>query len=103
MAIKHVLQGILETAECDLRSYSGRGMMYGASCLAVDCDSTGSLFAIVLRQIRDDGVVGSDLEEIADAFDRMKTDSMGRNAIAYFPGIPYVAEEETESGEAAAS
>ena len=85
------LQTILETIseECpddfNVRSYSGRGM-YGKNCLAVDLtDSISHLFASIIYYTDDDN-----REELAEAFENMRQDSMGRGIVVYFPDVEYV-------------
>jgi hypothetical protein len=86
---KHVLHIILESCDLALRPYTGRGMRH--ECLAVTTDTgTGELFAAVLDGInwqRDD-----DLGDIAEAFRGMRTDSMGKSTIYYFPTVDYCVE-----------
>ena len=62
---------IREAAEVDGRSlrldYSGRGM-FGAKCLAIDCDDPMDCIAEV-------GIPGA------------KTDQMGRGSVVYWPAV----------------
>lgn len=93
---KHPLQDLLEHADYTCRSYSGRAM-YGKTCLAVEIDGTmGMLISCVIQAVGD-GVVPN-YAEAAEAFMKMKTDSMGLGTIAYFPGIGYVGDEEDDDG-----
>ena len=76
---------MLENAGIETRSYSGRGM-YGKECLGVSIDrgGLGNFIADVLENLDTDRV-----EEIAEAFRHLSTDSLGLGMIAYFPGVPY--------------
>ena len=73
---------ILKATDHDVRAYSGRGMG-GNECLGV---SVGCL----IGQFVADVMVAMEAEEIdvvADAFRKMREDSLGRGTIVYFPGI----------------
>ena len=87
--IKHSLQVLLEEQDIEVRSYSGRGMS-GKECLGVNIcrDGLGNFIGNVLRAIGGDPNVN--LEEIAEAFDGLLTDSMGKGQIIYFPDVPFV-------------
>lgn len=77
------LQNIIEMAGYETRTYSGRGM-YGKECLAFDTQDSvievaASLFETVL-----------DTENAADfinTFRKIKTDSLGRGTVFYFPSM----------------
>jgi len=98
---KHALQLLLENTDYAdrLRSYSGRGM-YGKSCLGVTVSSMGDLIADLLgaavdsTQDEPDGEMS--VADAAEAVRGMRTDNMGHDTIAYFPGVPYVDDEESE-------
>jgi len=76
--------------------YSGRGM-YGGKCFGLVFEGTvGQFFSAFLQSLSDEDI--SLKHELADLFDQMQTDSMGRWAtIYYFPG--WILEEETEDYE----
>lgn len=98
---KHPLQDLLEEAGHECRSYSGRAM-YGKECLGVDTErSLGTLIADVMEAMVStvDMEDGHTVSACADAFRQMKTDSMGLGTIVYFPGVPFVADDEEETGE----
>ncbi len=88
---KSKLQEILESTVDGVRSYSGRAM-YGRSCLGVETNDIGDLFAAVLEEVEGD----DDTREIQEAFRDMRTDAMGRGTIVYFPNVPFVDEEEED-------
>jgi hypothetical protein len=92
----HQLQKILEDAEFETRSYSGRGMT-GKTCLAVYA-SPNAVFCVVLTAILERGVdVGGgaddagtvDVESLHAAFKRMASDAMGTGSIVYFPNVQF--------------
>lgn len=87
------LQGILESTVDGVQSYSGRGM-YGRSCLGVETDDLGDLFAAVLEELEGE----EDTQDVQLAFKSMRTDSMGRGTIVYFPAIPFVGDDDEEEG-----
>lgn len=90
---KSVLQTVLEAADYEVRGYSGRGMC-GKECLAVVTGQTpGELFAGVLRGLAE---TAEDIEGLADSVERMRSDSMGHDAVYYFPGTEYTDEDEDE-------
>lgn len=89
--MKHALQVAFENAGLDIRSYSGRGM-YGETCIGFTTDrNLGNAFADLISSLAhsSDSV---NMEELADAFRSMQTDSMGLGTIVYFPGIEFVDE-----------
>jgi hypothetical protein len=91
---RHPLQTLLQhylDDDCELRSYSGRGMC-GERCLAI----SGSLPRIMRTLV--EGCLGdaedlsaAERTDVRDAMDAVQTDSLGRGQIVYFPGVPYVA------------
>jgi hypothetical protein len=97
---KHPLQAMFEDLaeelgndEVSVRSYSGRGM-YGRQCLGVDTDmDIGSLVAYVVRAIGGLNAGTNEgeytVEQVAEAFEGMQTDSMGRGTIVYFPSVQF--------------
>lgn len=86
----HPLQQIFEDAGVHTRSYSGRAM-YGSQCLAiVVADWRDVLYTIV------EGVDDENRDALAEAVSKVKLDSMGREMVVYFPGIPFVDQEDGE-------
>lgn len=85
-----VLKEACENAGYTVRSYSGRGM-YGRSCIGVECENpVKAAFEIAAAMTVDYDDCEEWLSELArDA----STDSMGRDAILYFPSVGWVAEE----------
>lgn len=89
------LQRILESdGEFETRSYSGRGM-YGDTCLGVTIDGgIGRMLALIVESADEDN-----REALGETLRSMRTDSMGRGTIVYFPGTPYVGEDDEEECE----
>lgn len=83
--------------DCDISlttDYSGRGM-YGKTCFGlIYGGSVGQLCACFLRGLDDDT-----MDEMADLFDEMRTDSMGYDTIYYFPGWTLDEDEDSEDDE----
>jgi hypothetical protein len=103
---KNCLQEILESAGYSVQSYSGRGM-YGKNCLGVDVSNLGKLFADVLKELDllgengggelEDDSQAAAIEDLATAFEEMRTDSLGRGMIVYFPEIDFDGGDEEEA------
>lgn len=93
---KSFIQEVLEQS-MPVRSYSGRGMC-GRYCLAVEADSLGEMMVALFECGTDsgEGLSGEECAELRDAFQEMKTDSLGRGTIFYFPSLQYVASPEDE-------
>jgi hypothetical protein len=85
----HALQLLLKKHDIETRSYSGRNM-YGKVCLGVDIGrgGLGDFIAKVIEGTQSQ-IGGENIEEIAQAFRGMATDSMGMGQIVYFPSVPY--------------
>jgi len=86
------LKRFIEDAGYETRSYSGR-CMYGKSCIGFVIDDS-VLYAVA-------SIVGNveDFEErlnLVEVFQHVKTDSMGRGTIVYFPYVPYEEKHEEE-------
>jgi hypothetical protein len=85
--------------DLDSQAYSGRGMM-GRQCLGVQCDSVATFVEQILTVAREQCETLRQLqltiEGIEDALRGMRQDSLGRNIILYFPGIPFADEEESD-------
>lgn len=97
--MKHALQQILEQAieatsgdESDVQKYSGRGM-YGRDCLAITGWDVGPLMGAVIRELEHSDF---DYEDVAYGLESLKTDSLGRLTIIYFPNIPYTSSDSSE-------
>ena len=85
---------VADAYEMSIRpDYSGRGM-YGSHCFGLVFGGTcGQFFSAFLQNLDEDELEIK--QELADLFDEMQTDSMGRwDTIYYFPG--WLLEEETE-------
>jgi len=84
---KHELQVLLEYIDgVEVRSYSGRSM-YGEECLAATNCDLGPLVAAMV-EAAGDGTI-EHVGEVVYALERMRTDSLGRDIIIYFPGVPF--------------
>lgn len=90
---KHPLQQVFELMEAEPRAYSGRAM-YGQRCLAIVTDiNVGEVFGRVLETMTEQKIIHEDPHQcnvIAEAFRGMRTDSMGRDIVIYFPDIQFV-------------
>jgi len=91
-------QELLRSAELSPMSYSGRGMM-GKRCLAVVTKSQGKLFSSVLTAIVDQGLSPADINDYAEAFESMRSDSMGHDIVFYFPTVEFDEDEDEDSFE----
>lgn len=93
------LQDLFESAGQECRSYSGRGM-YGKSCLGVEPYSMGDFIADVMSALIEECETEEGRESVArgcaEAFRNMRTDSMGRGMIVYFPDVQFDAGEPDE-------
>jgi hypothetical protein len=70
-----------------LRSYSGRGM-YGAECVGVDLDSDAEIAKFFFALGQECQSSGDDtLAGLGDGDEVIKTDSMGRGLIVYWPNV----------------
>lgn len=84
-------QQILKAAGYKCEAYSGRGMG-GEKCLSVSLAADGNgppsnigrLFADVLEATRDEYQ-----GHVAVAFRKMRTDSLGKGTVVYFPGVEF--------------
>lgn len=87
--MKHPLQKVLEDLGYEVSSYSGRGM-YGKTCLGINVDSSdilGKLGKIMADLVRD--TPEEFREGVAAGLRRVKTDSMGKGMIVYFPDVEF--------------
>lgn len=79
-------QQVLEAAGYVTRAHSGHGMS-GRDCLSVTLAGDGMMgrfFADVLEAID-----AEEMDPAAHAFRRMRTDSLGKGTVVYFPGVPF--------------
>ena len=78
----------LEENDFEVRSYSGRAM-YGETCLGVDIPyGVGDLMATLILAVDED-----DRDDVAEAVETLRMDSMGLGQIVYFPRVPFVEKE----------
>jgi hypothetical protein len=69
--------------------------MYGKQCLAIRVSGMNDLFAdLILAASEQEPEV---TQIVADAFRSMKTDSLGRDTVVYFPESEYSDPDENES------
>ncbi len=82
---------LLEDAECEPRSYSGR-CMYGPWCVAVVLDSYGSseghIAALTMLYAADK----NEQQELVTIWSDVQSDNMGRDIVIYFPNIEWPAD-----------
>lgn len=89
-----MLIGVINEIGLNPYAYSGRGM-YGEKCIGFTTD----------REIKDCVAIALILEEgnkdmdVRRFFDYVKTDSMGRSTVVYFPEIPWPKDEEDDDDE----
>lgn len=81
---------LLEDAECEPRSYGGRGM-YGRQCVAVVPDSNsseGHVAALTMLYAESD----EERQDLVTIWSGVRSDSMGRGIVIYFPNIEWPAD-----------
>ena len=82
---------LLEDAECEPRSYSGRGM-YGRKCVAVVPDDynsrEGHVAALTMLYAESD----EERQDLVTIWRGVRSDSMGRSIVIYFPNIEWPAD-----------
>ena len=74
-----------------VRDYSGRGM-YGKYCLAVECsreDPPEKMLLSIIGEYTYTADNLDDVRELAEALKDCQTDSLGRDAILYWPQIEW--------------
>lgn len=81
----------MDSETCTPYAYSGRGM-YGNKCLGFNVDDLNTFLSELFYSIDADHVQYPD--ELAEAFQGMKTDSMGMGMVIYFPHIEFASEDE---------
>ena len=108
---KSLTQILLEKANCKTRAYSGRGM-FGKYCLGVDVITDCSDFLPELFSALGDMSCSTGpnpislpegLYELATSFESMRSDSMGKGMIYYFPKIQFIEDEPSDLAELAIS
>lgn len=93
----HIVQKAADSCEYTTRSYSGRGMG-GKYCLGVEADDLHEFLADIMEySYEDDG--DETIMDVAEAVRHMKTDSLGRHMIIYFPRIEFSSKEVVSSKE----
>ena len=81
------LQDIIEMAGYETRSYSGRGM-YGKECLAFTTERETSSFVVAADWMEAALYAGEDfIESVLAAMRGLRTDSLGRGTVFYFPSM----------------
>jgi len=89
--MKTKFQRMLENLGMECRSYSGRGMC-GKECLGVYPENTvGGFFGNLLSGLADMNDPEF-MQELAEIFIGMRTDTMGKGEILYFPKVEFSAE-----------
>lgn len=96
----HILQQLSQQSIYKATNYSGRGM-HGKSCLGFQVESgvsVGEFIADMMDEAAsstegDRSLFAFHIEAMAEAFRDMKTDSLGRGTIVYFPSVDFEAEE----------
>lgn len=84
---------VIESANFEVRSYSGRAM-YGKDCVGIDVRQGVSQFQVGVAVAQMAMTLG--YEDLADdlADERVVSDSMGYDTIVYFPNVPWPKDEE---------
>lgn len=82
---------LIDAVECagyDVRSYSGRGM-YGSQCVAFTTDDNEAYAAAqIVGSIED----SDEREAMITVFRGVRSDSMGRSTVIYFPRMVWPAD-----------
>ena len=95
---RHALQQLLEDAEVEgLRDYSGRAM-YGDKCLAIT-GGLGEIMAAIVTACLHADVDDETKYEIERAVRGVRTDSMGRDTVVYFPDVHWFADPDAAGRE----
>lgn len=87
MELKEIIQ-LFEAAGYEPRSYSGRGM-FGQKCLGVSCDSEVRLIIDFVRELCATTDDQAEINDVLDMISDVKTDSLGRQTIIYWPDIEW--------------
>jgi hypothetical protein len=103
---KHPIYKLIESDESGVlkegaRSYSGR-CMYGRNCLGIDGDMASivaNLVSTAMELALEKKLSFDEREEISSVLGAMRTDSMGRGTIVYFPQVEFVGEDDEDSEE----
>ena len=82
---------VLEDADLELRSYSGRAM-YGKECVAFTCEPD-ALIGIIAETIHEasQNYQPEQVGELVQAMKRARTDELGRSVVVYFPRVAWPA------------
>ncbi len=81
------LKDIIEMAGYETRAYSGRGM-FGKECLAFTAERETSSFAVAADLMAAAIDAGEDfVEPLIKAMRGIRTDSLGRGTVFYFPRV----------------
>lgn len=93
----HALQKLMNNVEVGGRSYSGRGMNVDCLGFTMDLNEFIHTYTIALREYGSD-LTDDEWDEIELAISGLRTDSMGRGTIVYFPTARYTDDgnDETE-------
>lgn len=76
-------------ADVELRSYSGRAM-FGSQCIGVSSDSESGAALFLVAVAKEDA-------DLAESLARnLRSDSLGRGIITYFPSFASVVDEDDE-------
>ena len=78
------LTDILETAGLDVDRYSGRGM-YGDECPSFTTEDPIAAIAQLVADLDD----ARERQDLAEAFKGACSDSMGHDAVVYFPSLTF--------------
>lgn len=94
----HEFAELIESAGYEVRSYSGRGM-FGKQCIGVSTDDVFELIANITKEIVDTDIepVSRDsstvrLNEWIELMTQIRTDSLGRGEIIYWPNMKWSAD-----------
>lgn len=91
-AFLELLCDIAEDCNYETRVYSGRGM-YGEQCIGLILEDSSQIAALAYNI----GLADSEDEIAASHIDRLRTDSMGTDIIAYFPSVKVKGDEEADA------
>lgn len=87
----HPLQTLLEAISEDVGPYSGRSM-YGEKCVAISGMDIGDLMADLMLEAAELGA--AEREQVVEAIRGLRTDSMGRGQVVYFPAVAHFDHDE---------
>jgi hypothetical protein len=92
MTLQEALNTIRDNGDMEfsVRKYSGRGM-YGKECLAIDGDDIEPILLGYLIGL----LAADDLSDLTGYLKGMRSDSMGRGMVYYWPYVKFAGEEES--------